>query len=95
MKRLAYLLLGIGIALCLLPIPLILWASRFAQNHGCRLDEAGIYPCVIGGTDWGSTLAAASFSGWLLILTLPLAGLLALALLALFAVEMFLRWRRR
>lgn len=95
MKRFAYITLGIGIALCLLPVAFLIWAGRFAERHGCRLDEAGVYPCIVDGTDWGSTLAAASFSGWALLLTLPLASLLALILLAIFAVDMFLRWRRR
>ncbi len=94
MKRLVYIILAIGISLCVLPIFFIIWAGNFAQRHGCRLDEAGIYPCIVDGTDWGSTLAAASLLGWILILTLPIAGILSAVFLVIFAVDLFLRWRR-
>ena len=33
------------------------WAMDFANTHGCRIDEAGTYPCVVDGKDWGAILA--------------------------------------
>ncbi|SFJ19938.1 hypothetical protein [Celeribacter neptunius] len=83
MRRRWYALLSLGIALCLSPMVAVFWADGFAARHGCRLDEAGIYPCVVNGHDWGTTLGTAFLSGWLMLFTLPLAGLLSVVMLTL------------
>ncbi|WP_460274874.1 hypothetical protein [Celeribacter sp. ULVN23_4] len=95
MKKALYTLLSLGIALCLAPIPALIWVSWFAERHGCRVDEAGVYPCIVNGHDWGGTLAGLGMTGWLLLLTLPLAALLALALVILIVVDLIRRPRRR
>ncbi|MGG1948083.1 hypothetical protein AB1286_25310 [Trinickia sp. NRRL B-1857] len=48
-------------------------AAAIADAHGCRLDEAGIYPCVIGGHDYGSLLGTMSLAGWAGLITIPAA----------------------
>jgi len=66
------------VLICALPIALALTAGTIAEAHGCRLDEAGVYPCVIDGRDYGTTLAAMGMVGWLMLLTVPI-GAVALA----------------
>ena len=95
MKKALYALLTLGIALFLAPIPALIWVSWFAERHGCRVDEAGVYPCVVNGHDWGSTLGGVFMTGWLLILTLPLATLLGLALMILIVVDLIRRARQK
>ena len=64
--------------LCFLPLFGLLPAGTIATAAGCRLDEGGVYPCVIAGTDYGHTLNVLFVLGWLLFATGPL-GLAALA----------------
>ncbi|WP_417257716.1 hypothetical protein [Celeribacter sp.] len=92
MKTLFYALFSLGILICLSPLAAVLWSSFFAARHGCRLDEAGSYPCIVNGHDWGGTLGSAFISGWYLIVTLPMAGLFAAIMLGMF---LFGRWRKR
>lgn len=33
------------------------WAWEFAETYGCRVDEAGVYPCIVDGFDYGPQLA--------------------------------------
>ncbi|WP_417243083.1 hypothetical protein [Celeribacter sp.] len=82
MKKQLYVSLSLGILMCLSPVAAILWASNFAAKHGCRLDEASAYACMVNGQDWGGTLGAAFLSGWLLLITLPAAGLFVIILIA-------------
>ncbi|MET0314580.1 MAG: hypothetical protein ABW275_09325, partial [Hansschlegelia sp.] len=51
--------------LAFLPLILALGASVIADAAGCRLDEGGVYPCVISGVDIGDTLAVMFVMGWL------------------------------
>jgi len=46
-------------------------AGAIADAHGCRLDEAAAYPCIIGGRDWGDLLSAMSLMGWAGLITIP------------------------
>jgi hypothetical protein len=46
-------------------------AGAIADAHGCRLDEAAIYPCIIGGRDWGGLLGTMSLMGWAGLITIP------------------------
>jgi ABC-type enterochelin transport system permease subunit len=46
-------------------------ASVIADAHGCRLDEAATYPCVVGGRDVGDLLGAMSLMGWAGLITIP------------------------
>jgi hypothetical protein len=46
-------------------------AAAIADAHGCRLDEAAAYPCLIGGRDWGDLLCAMNLMGWAGLITIP------------------------
>ena len=54
------------------PVPFLFFASWFAEANGCTVNEGGIYPCIVDGTDWGDSLAMMGMSGWLLIATIPI-----------------------
>lgn len=77
-------LAGLGLALIaigLLPVGSVWWASSFAQAHGCTLHEGYANPCIVAGVDHGDRLYSAFVAGWLMLISLPLA-LLGLVLLA-------------
>ena len=82
------------IALCLSPFAVLTWVDWFADKHGCIVTENATFPCIVDGYDWGPTLTGWSLSGWLLIVTLPLAALLTGGL-ALTAIIHFILRRRR
>lgn len=94
MRRRPYLWLTLGIALCLAPVGGVIWSSWFAKRHGCTLHEGFANPCIVDGTDWGETLYTAFVSGWFMLVTLPVAGLLALALAGLVIRDIWRRLRR-
>ncbi|TKC81463.1 hypothetical protein FAZ69_27980 [Trinickia terrae] len=56
-------------------IPVVI-AGTVASANGCRLDEAGAYPCVIFGHDFGGLLAAMGVLGWAGLLTIPIGACL-------------------
>ena len=58
----------------LLPLASVLLAASIADAHGCRLDEGNAHPCIVWGSDWGTTLYGMALMGWLMIATLPLGG---------------------
>lgn len=96
MRRAIYIGLSLALVLCLVPVGLTAWAAIFADRHGCELNEGGIHPCIVDGTDWGETLYVAATMGWFGIITLPFAALAAAGLVLLALVD-FLRylWPRR
>lgn len=53
------------------PLLGVLLASAVAGANGCRLDEAGSYPCVVAGVDVGGLLSTLFVLGWLMLVTLP------------------------
>ena len=59
----------------LAPLLSPLMAGAIADMHGCALDEGGVHPCIIGGTDYGETLSVMFVSGWFAFVTLPLGAL--------------------
>ncbi|MHA7212227.1 hypothetical protein ACX83E_00025 [Burkholderia pseudomallei] len=61
------------------PLILVIIASAAAGANGCGLDEAGAYPCIILGRDFGRILATMSVLGWAGPVTISIAiGLLLL-----------------
>ncbi|WP_116137616.1 hypothetical protein [Trinickia diaoshuihuensis] len=70
-RRLTIVLLIILVGIA--PFISVAIAGAIADAHGCRLDEAGIYPCVVGGHDFGELLATMSMAGWAGLLTIPAA----------------------
>jgi hypothetical protein len=70
------------------PLLGVLLASAVASANGCRLDEAGAYPCVVAGVDVGGLLSGLFVLGWLMLLTLPLGAVVGV-------VGAVLWWSRR
>lgn len=65
-----------------LPMLSVVFASGFADWAGCRVDEGGGHPCVVGGSDWGPLLTSMFVMGWMMLITAPfmLASLVAWAI---------------
>jgi hypothetical protein len=78
----------------LMAVPLlnVIIAGTIATQMGCRVDEAGIYPCIVFGMDIGPLLAVMGVSGWLMLVTLPI---LALLLPVWLIIGIRVLWRRR
>lgn len=68
-------------------------AGAVATANGCRLDEAGFYPCVILGHDFGALLGSMGVLGWMGLMTLPIGSFL-MFLLGVAALVHFFRDRR-
>lgn len=81
----------------LTPLFGVVWASWFADRHGCDLHEGFQTPCIVDGQDWGDTLYTAFVAGWLMLVTLPVAALalVGLALLATLSLVRHIRERRK
>jgi hypothetical protein len=71
-------LVGLTVLTVLMAVPLlnVVIAGTIATQMGCRLDEAGTYPCIVLGIDIGPLLAVMSVSGWLMLVTLPVLAFL-------------------
>jgi hypothetical protein len=84
---------AILLTVCILPFVSLVLASLVANLGHCRLDEGGIYRCLIAGVDVGATLSTMSGLGWVGLAALPLLP----AMLVVWAVvELIARvWRRR
>lgn len=78
----------------LAPLISVLIASAIADKNGCQLDEGGMHPCVLGGTDWGETLGTMFVLGWLMFATLPVGALAFVLWLIVIAVH-FSRWSKK
>ncbi len=85
-------LIGIG----LLPVFSVASAAMIANAAGCTLHEGSVNPCVIAGIDWGTALYMMGVLGWLMLLSLPLAAIGGIGLIAtaLIAATRWLRARR-
>ena len=71
----AYWLFLVMIALfAFAPIISVIAASLIAEANGCGLDEGSIHPCLVAGSDLGSTLYTLFVLGWFALATLPLGG---------------------
>lgn len=84
----------LAILICAAPMGAVAWSSWFAEAHGCRLDESGYHPCIVDGTDWGGTLGAMFISGWLMLVTIPLGGILTVVLIVVFLIDKIRRPKR-
>ena len=63
------------VLLALAPVLSAFLASGIADAHGCALDEGGVHPCIIGGSDYGETLSFMFVLGWFGLITIPLCAL--------------------
>jgi len=68
-------LLLISIALVVIPVLAFVLSLVLSKILGCEVNEAGTSGCYILGIDIGDLLYALSMSGWLLMMTGPVAGL--------------------
>lgn len=71
-----WLIILFGIIVAILPIMLTLGASRFADSHGCRLDEAGPHACIVNGVDYGDKLYGLGLMFFLAIFSTPIGGII-------------------
>ena len=65
-------------AFAVLPFGAVALASALASAWSCTVSEAGSSPCLVGGRDAGPLLADLFVSGWWMLVTLPLGGILLL-----------------
>lgn len=70
-------------------------ASAIADANGCALDEGGVHPCVIGGTDYGETLSVMFVLGWLGLVSLPLGALAAIVWCIVLVIVLAVKYRRK
>jgi hypothetical protein len=76
------------------PILATLSAGLVANLNGCALDEGSVHPCVVLGMDLGGFLYGLAVTGWLFLLTFPLA-IVVVAGWVVFAIVALLRMVRR
>jgi threonine/homoserine efflux transporter RhtA len=81
-------------AFALFPLICALISLSIADAAGCRVDEAGSYPCIIFGTDIGESLGFLFVFGWLGMATIPL-GLACFLFWTGFLIARIIRKRRR
>lgn len=93
-KRGKYVVMIAIIALCLYPAYLVYWASSFADEHGCKLHEGFVNPCVVNAHDYGEQLYNSFASGWFMIITVPVATVTLLVLLKSSLLSIFRALRR-
>lgn len=68
---------ALTILVCLLPLVSVMLSSAIAKQLGCAVSGAGPQPCMVGGFDIGAALYTMGGLGYLMMLTLPVAGLMA------------------
>lgn len=70
---------GIGIIVSIvfafIPLLITIIAGLIANGFGCRLDESGSYPCMVGSVDIGGALSLLGLIGWLSLITFPIGAL--------------------
>jgi hypothetical protein len=76
-------LFGVALTIALSPVIFMLTAGLVARLNGCTLNEGTVHPCMVLGSDVGSLLYAGTVSAWFALITLPIAGLLALVWIAI------------
>ncbi|PLL10992.1 hypothetical protein C0V75_16945 [Tabrizicola sp. TH137] len=89
--RVAYLVLGVLLLLCLLPVLLAAAAVLIARAAGCIPEGMTFTTCRILGTDWAEALTTSLTLHWLGLFTLPIAAALAALLLLLALIDLLRR----
>ena len=70
-------------------------ASAIADANGCALDEGGVHPCLIGGTDYGETLSVMFVLGWFGLVTMPLGALAAIVWCLVLVIVLIIKYRSK
>ena len=86
--------LALIVAFALSPLALAIGAGEFGASMGCQVDEGGAHRCLVLGSDIGDLLNEMFVFGWLMFLTLPLAGIAGLIWLGFAVWILFFRRRR-
>jgi cytochrome c biogenesis protein CcdA len=73
--------LSIIISIGTLPILIGLAGNAIAAINDCQLNFADVYPCLIGGRDYGQLLHDTRAGYWLAIISVPFAGICILVYL--------------
>ena len=92
--RIAYILLASLLFLCLLPVLLALAAGAMSGPLGCDYLAAAFRNCTLLGSDVSDILTTTVNLHWLGLITLPVAALLALALVLLALIHLLRRLLR-
>lgn len=77
--------------IALLPLLAVLLTATVAGIAGCEVNEGGVTPCIVFGTDIGGLLSSLMITGWFSLLTIPALMMLAGAWALLEAYT----WNRR
>jgi hypothetical protein len=84
-------LMSVLLLACLAPLLSMAVAESVAQIYGCKLDLAGVHPCMVGGRDVGHALLTLGMMGYFLFVTLPAAA----AVVGVWIVIELIAWARR
>lgn len=79
MKRAVVAYVGV-VLFALAPILVAIGSGSVAHALGCQVDEGSVHPCVVAGMNWGPLFYDLGVLGWLFLVTLPLGGILFVAL---------------
>ena len=83
------------VSFALLPLIGAITATMVGNAAGCRVDEAGSYPCIVYGSDIGHMLSTLFVLGWLMFVTFPIAAFLFLIWLVAIVIHLTRRARAR
>jgi ABC-type Fe3+ transport system permease subunit len=67
-----------SLALIILPWASVFVAYKIAETYDCRVDTAGVHPCLVGNRDLGKLLNTMGMMGFVGMMTSPL-GIAVLA----------------
>ena len=81
--------------LSILPVIVTVIAVGVAQSYNCQINESYVSPCLIGGTDWGSTLQWTGNSFWMLLISMPAGFVLFVIWLIVFILHLVAANKRR
>ena len=84
-------LMSVALLACLSPLLLMAVAEFIAQIYGCKLDLAGVHPCIVAGRDMGHALLTMGMMGYFLFITL----LAAAAVVGVWIIVEVIAWLRR
>lgn len=87
-RRGAYIVLLALFGLCMWPVALVFWSQRFVREHGCefgfKMQSDG---CWVDGVNMADRLNDAYSNAGVLVVTIPAAFIIFLALLVLVSVD--------
>src|SRR5437763_1241150 len=76
------------VVIALLPMLTTFTAIGIANAYDCQVDESGLHPCLIGGTDYGEWLQAGAMSFWFILVSMPAGFVLFIGWLIVFILHL-------